>query len=79
MNADMDLAITELEKAMDELLVASDLIWRLKDEALFWVYVTEWLVVAGTGMICGFLLWTIMVRRRLYREIQTTHLSQVRE
>jgi uncharacterized membrane protein len=79
MNADMDLAITELEKAMDELLTASDLIWKLKEEALFWVYVTEWLVVAGTGMICGFVLWTIMVRRRLYREIQTTHLSQIRE
>jgi uncharacterized membrane protein len=77
MNADMDLAITELERVMDELLVASDLIWKLKDEALFWVYVTEWVVVAGTGMICGFVLWTIMVRRRLYREIETTRLSQI--
>lgn len=79
MNADMAMAITELEKAMDELLTASDLIWRLKDEALFWIYVTEWLVVAGTGMICGFLLWTIMVRRRLYREIEVTHLSPTGE
>ena len=79
MNADMDLAITELERTMDELLTASELIWRLKDEALLWVYVTEWLVVAGTGMICGFFLWTVMVRRRLYREIGITRLSQTRE
>ncbi len=79
MDADMESAIAELEKAMDELLMASDQIWKLKDEALFWVYVTEWLVVAATGMICGFVLWTIMIRRRLYREIQTTRLPQVRE
>jgi len=79
MNAEMELAISELERAMDELLSASDLIWRLKDEALFWVYVTEWLVVAGTGMICGFFMWTVMVRRRLYRATGVTRLSQSRE
>ena len=79
MDADMDLAIAELQKAIDELLTASDLIWKLKEEALFWVYVTEWLVVAGTGMICGFVLWTVMVRRRLYREIAVTRLYQTQE
>jgi uncharacterized membrane protein len=79
MTADMEMAISHLEKAMDDLIGASDYIWRLKDEALFWVYVTEWLVVAGTGMVCGFVLWTVMVRRRLYREIAVTRLPQVRD
>ncbi len=49
---------------------------NLKKRALLWVYLIEWLAVTGTSMICGFALWTIMVRRRLYREIQTTRLSQ---
>lgn len=79
MDADMVTAISHLQVAMDDLLTASDRIWKLKDEALFWVYFTEWLVVAATGMICGFVIWTIMVRHRLYREIRSTRLSHVRE
>jgi len=76
MHADLETSVTYLQAAMDDLLKASDRIWRLKDEALFWVYFTEWLVVAATGMICGFILWTVMVRRRLYREIAVTRLHQ---
>lgn len=48
--------------------------YELRDEVLLWVYITEWLVVASTGMVCGFILWTIMVRRRLYREVGETKL-----
>ena len=49
---------------------------NLKKRALFWVYLIEWLAVTGTSMICAFALWSVMVRRRLYREVQTTRLSQ---
>ncbi len=45
---------------------------KVKDEALLWVYLSEWLVVTATSLICGFGLWTLMVRRRLYREVGTT-------
>jgi len=34
--------------------------------------VIEWLAVTGTSMVCGFLLWLLMIRRRLYREVRTT-------
>jgi len=44
----------------------------LKDEALIWVYISEWLVVTSTSMLAGFVLWTLMVRRRLYRSMGTT-------
>ncbi len=47
----------------------------LKDKALLWVYLTQWVAVSGTSLICGFLLWTLMVRRRLYREVVTTRLG----
>jgi uncharacterized membrane protein len=76
MEADMETAIAKLEGAMNDLLRASDGIWELKDEALFWVYATEWLVVSATGILCGFILWTFMVRRKLYREIEVTRLHQ---
>jgi hypothetical protein len=45
---------------------------RLKDQALFWVYVIEWMSVTAVSMITGVVLWTLMVRRRLYREVATT-------
>jgi hypothetical protein len=47
---------------------------ELKDRALLWVYIIEWLSVTGTAMVAGVLLWTIMVRRRLYREVGTTRM-----
>ena len=70
-------AIDELKSAMEILDEASEKAYKLKDEALLWVYVTEWLVVASTGMICGFILWTVMVRRSLYREIDQTKLQRL--
>lgn len=45
---------------------------ELKDRALLWIYVVEWLAVSGTAIICGGILWTVMVRRRLYREVSIT-------
>jgi hypothetical protein len=61
----IDVMIQELETQAVE----------LKNQALFWVYVIEWLVVTGTALICGFVLWTIMVQRRLYREVQVTRME----
>jgi uncharacterized membrane protein len=48
---------------------------KLKNRTLTWVYVIEWMGVTGTAMACGFVLWSIMVRRRLYREVSTTRFS----
>ena len=44
----------------------------LKDRALMWIYLVEWLTVLGTLLLCGFLLWGLMVKRRLYREAGAT-------
>jgi uncharacterized membrane protein len=45
---------------------------EVKNLALLWVYVIEWIVVAATLMIVGSVLWTLMIRKRLYREIAST-------
>ena len=55
---------------------AYDLALEAKDAALFWVFVTEWLVVTASGLICGAVVWTLMVRRRLYREVTVTRLER---
>jgi len=45
---------------------------KLKNRALLWVHIIEWLSVTGTFLACGFVLWSVMVRRRLYREVSVT-------
>jgi uncharacterized membrane protein len=45
---------------------------KLKGRALVWIYLIEWTATTATGMLAGFLLWTLMVRRRLYREVSVT-------
>ncbi len=45
---------------------------RAKDRALLWVYIVEWCVVTGTAMVAGSVLYSLMIRRRLYREVRVT-------
>lgn len=47
---------------------------KLKDRALLWVYVSEWLAVTATLMVTGYVVWSLMVRRGLYRDVQITRL-----
>jgi len=47
---------------------------RLKDEALFWVYLSEWLAVSSAAIIGAVLLWSLMIRRKVYRAVKTTKL-----
>ncbi len=45
---------------------------KLKDEALFWVYVTEWVAVSGIGLLSGYMVYILMLRKGLYRQVETT-------
>ncbi len=49
---------------------------RLKDQALFWVYVIEWLAVSSAATLAAFALWTLMVRRGLYKSVGRTRMRQ---
>jgi hypothetical protein len=69
---DYDAATTfmeELDQKVSEISVWAE---QVKDEALFWVYISEWLVVTSVSLLAGFVLWTLMVRRRLYRSVKGT-------
>jgi hypothetical protein len=64
----MDQALLDLEELRGRAL-------DLKDRALLWIYIIEWLVVTGVSLVAGFSIWTLMVRRRLYREVSITRAS----
>jgi hypothetical protein len=64
----------KLDEALDLLLESSELALRQKELALLWVYIIEWAAVSGTLMISGLTIYSLMIRRRLYREAGTTRL-----
>ncbi len=77
---DMDLARSreEVEHVFSILRDADALAVKVKQSALFWIYVIEWLIVTATLLVCGSMLWTLMVRRRLFRQVQATRIQSLR-
>ena len=45
-----------------------------KDQALYWVYISEWLSVTSASVLAAVMVWSLMVRRRKYREVGRTRL-----
>ena len=72
---DWEEALGILKDTHSTLVKLSDESIRLKDRALFWIYVIEWFTVTATVFISGFFLWTLMVRRRLYGEVKVTRFT----
>ncbi len=72
LSGDHQSSLTSLESALSSLERVSQLSMEAKDQALFWVYVIEWFTVSGTSMLCGAVVWTLMVRRALYRDVGVT-------
>jgi len=75
-NQDYEAVLAQMDKISTELARIEQDGLRLKNRALFWIFVIQWLVVSGTLMICGYVLWSLMVKRRLYREVATTKLEK---
>jgi len=46
-----------------------------KERALSWVYIIEWTSVTSMGLLAGIIIWALMVRRRLYREVGITRIA----
>jgi hypothetical protein len=64
-----------LEASIQDLNDASALAFKLKDQVMLWIFVIEWLTVTATITIAGSVLWTLMIRRRLYEEIESTRFT----
>ncbi len=72
LSGDFEASYEKLEEATRKLIALAEEAVKLKDQALFWVYVIEWLSIAGVSLVCGATLWILMVRRGLYREVGVT-------
>lgn len=69
---DLEQSKERADRVFDMLEEAYKLSIDAKKTALYWIFITEWLVVTAAGLGCGFVVWTLMVRRMLYREVGVT-------
>ena len=69
---DFDASYDTMGTALQGLQILEGKATKLKDKALFWIYLIEWMVTTGIFLFSGFMLWSLMVRRSLYREVKTT-------
>ena len=74
---DLQSSLGEADGVLAALKEAHDLALKARGTALFWTCVTEWLVVTATGLVCGTGIWTLMVRRRFYREVSSTRAKHI--
>jgi len=74
MNGDFDECLARLADVKEEQLAISLAAIDAKQDALLWVYLVEWCSLMATFMVSGIVLWTLMIRRRLYRQVGTSRL-----
>ena len=75
MEDDYAESLSKMEEAFLGLSRVAEASVRAKDAVLFWIYLIEWITVSATSAIVGVIIWVVMVRRRLYREVQITRQS----
>jgi hypothetical protein len=63
-----------MNAALENYAKYEQLVLQLKEQVLFWIFLAEWMIITATLMISSFVLWTIMIRRKLYREVNITKL-----
>ena len=71
-NGDYELAAAVYQEVLDDFDELEAEALNLKDRALVWVYLIEWLSVSGTCMISGFVLYSLMIKRKAFHEVETT-------
>ncbi len=72
LDRDYSGALDLMGDAIGEIMSLQGTAVDLKKRALIWIYLIEWFVVLSTFMVSGVILWTLMVRRVIYREVGLT-------
>ncbi len=72
MMGEYEEALSGIRLGNEEVEILVDKALRARERALLWIFVVEWLAVSGTTMLSGFALWTLMVKRRMYKEVGTS-------
>jgi hypothetical protein len=71
---DYAATISYMESMSERIIAITERAIKLKNETMVWVYTSEWLAVTGISLVAGTSLWSLMIRRRLYKEMGSTRL-----
>jgi hypothetical protein len=74
LSGDYELAATALETLMEAFTGIEARVVESRRSAMLWIHLTEWLAVTAVSLICSFVIWSLMVRKRLYQEVEATRL-----
>lgn len=72
---DYEESLAKTKDALDGLNGLDREAMKLKDRTMLWTYLIEWFSVGGASGLIGWLVYELMIRRRLYREVDTTRLG----
>jgi hypothetical protein len=75
-NGEYDLALEAYDELLDSIGAKIEEARKIARQALFYVYLIEWAAVTGTFMLSGFMVYTLMIRRRMYAEVKITRLRK---
>jgi len=75
---DYESALTGTRDALADLGRLDRDAMELKDRTMLWTYMIEWLSVGGVSGIVGWIVYEVMIRRRLYRDVGTTRFGEPR-
>ena len=46
----------------------------IKDQTMLWIYLIEWTTLTSTAVLAGITVWSLMVRRHLFKTVEITRL-----
>lgn len=69
---EMDQAARTMEQAQDLLGEAGEQAIEARNSVMMWVFMVEWLAVTATFLVSGVVLHSLLIRRRMYREVEIT-------
>ncbi len=75
LEGDLEGSLDLSNQASQDLGMIREKAMSLKDRALLWIHLIEWLTITATIMVCGYVLDQLMIRRRLYRQAPSTKLK----
>jgi hypothetical protein len=69
---DFEGSLALMEEMVSDLGVISKATIEVKDQVFLTIYLIEWSVLMSTSMVTAVVIWSLMVRRRLYKEAGST-------
>jgi hypothetical protein len=75
LDSDYDNALSEIRLGNRRAGELVEMALKARERALFWVFLIEWFAVSGVSLVSGYVLWTLMIRRKAYREVRSTRFS----